>query len=70
MEDCIGCITILVQYEERDETQPISRELWNCYERILQIVGGKEDECENDGYVFEYLGQAIQCISNFIAKDS
>ena len=54
MEDCIGCITLLVQYEEVAK-QPISRDLWNCYERILQIVGGKEDEQE-DGYVFEYLG--------------
>jgi hypothetical protein len=39
MEDCIGCITLLVQYET-DKNSPISRPMWALYTRILMLTSG------------------------------
>lgn len=67
IDDGLDCINIFVYYAcERNTTVPA--ELWKLLPQMMHMVAGNADDVDG-GYAFEYLGQVVVCVQNFIAKD-
>ena len=66
IEDGIDIMNIIVYHGSTDQS-PISANMWKLFPQVLHICIGNDND-EEGGYGFEYLGIMTTLTQNYISK--